>query len=256
MIKKIGILTFQDSINYGAILQAYALQTYLSDLSKENHVSIINYVNPKRKYSQIKGIRKVVSLIWNNSFGLLFRDAKRLKRTKAFKRKFFRLTQNFKSRSQLLNASSVFDYYIVGSDQVWNPRNTNSDLSYFFDFVEDDKTKISYAPSFGGTSVNDAFISGTKILLERFKKISIRENAGLTILRDKYSLDAKVVCDPVFLLKREKWIDIIDERLIKEKYILCYYMPGDKKGEDMILSISVEITAMRSCGILPYPMKQ
>ena len=50
---KIGILTFHWPENYGAVLQAYALQSYLTDLGHD--VEIINYrpINHNLYYLQL-----------------------------------------------------------------------------------------------------------------------------------------------------------------------------------------------------------
>ena len=51
-MKKVGILTFHDAHNYGAVLQAYALKKYLINLGLD--ATIINYhhynIQMKRNY--------------------------------------------------------------------------------------------------------------------------------------------------------------------------------------------------------------
>ena len=64
MRKTVGIITFHDSINYGALLQAYALQSYIQSLGFE--VDIINYKNKERTFAQVKGLKKIRSIIWKN----------------------------------------------------------------------------------------------------------------------------------------------------------------------------------------------
>ena len=48
---KIGILTFQRAENYGAMLQAYALQTFLKSMSDGFDVEIIDYRNKAIEWS-------------------------------------------------------------------------------------------------------------------------------------------------------------------------------------------------------------
>lgn len=63
------------------------------------------------------------------------------------------------------------DYYIVGSDQVWNEEITGDyQFSYYFDFVPDGKKIISYATSFGKNelTIDSKNITLIENLLRRF----------------------------------------------------------------------------------------
>ena len=65
---KIGIITFQNAVNYGAVLQTYALQHTIEKLGGNSE--IINYQCKKINYMydpfpQTTNIRKVLSnIIW------------------------------------------------------------------------------------------------------------------------------------------------------------------------------------------------
>lgn len=239
MENKIGILTFQDSINYGAILQVYALQTYLSDLGFD--VEIINYCNSKRRYAQIKGVRKYASILWHSTIGLFVSDKKRKRRTIDFKNNYLKLTQIMKTKSSLTELNSKFNVFITGSDQVWNKRNNGGDLSYFLDFVYEEGIKMSYAPSFGKSSITDDYANEIEDLLRKIQYISIREISGKNILQERFGINSKLVCDPIFLLDESDWKKLLFPMGFDEHYILCYYMPGDKEVENKILEVSKKI---------------
>lgn len=202
---KIGILTFQQAINYGAVLQMYALYTFINQLGYP--VEILNY-DAKKISSGYKAFH-LKSMFWPKSlaFELLNYRIKgnRNKKFEQFVHKYIKMSP-LVSRSQLKKKSDDYDCYIVGSDQVWNPFITGSDTTYFLDFVQG-KRKISYAASFGISQWPKKCSISLGAILENFYHISVREKTGKEIIhrimpaRDDITVDV----DPVFLLKRKEW---------------------------------------------------
>ena len=107
-MKKIGILTFHASSNYGAFLQTYALSTILKRRGCD--VKIINLELEKKDLS----IKTLIFYYWSY---LKFKYARK---------RFLNLTQKYQSSQDLKNNLPDCDLYIVGSDQVWNPNITKS----------------------------------------------------------------------------------------------------------------------------------
>ena len=173
---KINLLTFHRALSYGAVLQTYAM---IKTLQRMGHdVTIIDYQKPF--------LRKVPTGLWSlkKSYGL-----KRLKKENVFRKfrvsKFKSSTKKFKTISEIQAYEFNADWYIVGSDQVWNPRITKDSLKiYFFDFIKS-KNKISYAASFGASewAASEEDTSAVKLLLADFNAISVREESGKKILR-------------------------------------------------------------------------
>lgn len=237
MKKTVGIITFHDSINYGALLQAFALQSYIQSLGRE--VEIIDYKNKDRTFSQVKGLRKIRSIIWKKTFYKFFNSKKRLERTNKFiKENLYISKKTFLNPKEISENPPIYDYYITGSDQVWNPRNNNRDFTYWLSFVPEGKKKISYAPSFGLSKLDYEYINECSNYINSFDSISIREIEGKNILKKYYSIDGEVVLDPTFLVPINSWDDVISEKCYKKHYILCYYMPGDEKVTNKIKEMS------------------
>ena len=67
------------------------------------------------------------------------------------------------------------------------------------DFVPDNKTKISYAPSFATESILKPHEIFIKNKIARINHISVRETSGLKILENIGIENAVQVMDPVFL---------------------------------------------------------
>lgn len=227
-MKKIGILTFSRSFNYGAILQMFALYTYLTN--KDLQVDIIN--NYQRKdQSNRTFFQRIRSNIWQYTVRSIFKDYKRINKTQKFKKAMLNYTEFIPNRNVLVKKAEGYDLVIVGSDQVWNPIFAGIDDNWFLFFAK--CKKISYAASFGLSKIPEKFIEIYKKGLKNLDKISVREETGKKIIKDIINKDVDVVMDPVFLLNKKEWSDIAIEPRY-EKYILCYYMPGFPKVEKKI----------------------
>lgn len=220
---KIGIITFINTINFGALLQAYALQEVLSGFG--NDVEVIRYIN--------KNIEEKEK---NNGKITLKKIYKKIIMGKATKRKEEKFkafeNNNIKFGLQLNNnfeqINKLYDLFVTGSDQVWNMKITNKDWNYFLDFVSDDKKKISYAPSFGNDKFPEEEKNNLKEQVKKFKALSVREESGKKLIEEISSKKAEVVLDPTLLLNKEEWESKIKFKPKIEHYILVY-IPHNKK---------------------------
>lgn len=124
---KIGILTFHEADNYGAILQAYALY---KTVDKSASVEVVNYHNrfiieQVRKISQGNIIRKAI--------GVLFKIRKHMA-FQRFSKRNINISKGY-DISTIKECNHEYDAVFIGSDQVWNIECTDSDRTYFGDFV-------------------------------------------------------------------------------------------------------------------------
>lgn len=131
----------------------------------------------------------------------------------------------FRSYSELYQNPPIYDIYCIGSDQVWNPR-CNTNLSpYFASFAPKSKKKISYASSFGITRLPDSAKNQYRKLLGDLNSISVREDAGIEIVKSVSGKNAIKVVDPTLLLTKEEWQTIAKyDKIPKDKYILLYVL--------------------------------
>lgn len=220
MRKKIAILTFHRSINYGAVLQAFALKSVITELNAD--CSIIDYKN-----QFIEDINQVKLLNFNSTKdfinGIITYPTKKKKFNKFihFRKKYLQPVE-FNANDQ-----KMFDVFITGSDQVWNYRLSNFDKTYFLDFVNDNRKKNSYAASFGFSEIPEEHTELYRSLLKGFNNISIRETQGAKIIADLINQDKPVVLDPTLLLDKKQWESMFNIRrgiAINKKYILLYLM--------------------------------
>lgn len=232
---KIKTLTTYDVYNYGASLQAYALQTYLADSG--NDVEIINY-QPEyltRKYDY-KWVNPESWMSRNIVARCLYRVMKYLQRqtTLGRKRKFDEFNhkilketkQKYLTYDDLCQNPPEADLYIVGSDQIWNVfYETGRDPAFYFDFVKKG-AKASYAASFSYLNIDNKNLERIRKSLSTFEAVSVREYQGLDIL-NKIGIKGTWVLDPVFLLSVDKWKMLMSDFKKTEPYLLVYDFEGN-----------------------------
>ena len=248
-MKKVGILTFHRAINYGAVLQAYALQSKVMDLGFDAEIidygaigvldespikknvfqRIFDYiVGPVSRFRHL--MRRVEVLLILRVENRLFRKdiEKQAAAFSEFERDQLNISENSYHAGQDLEGVELhYNGIITGSDQVWNPLITQCDLAYFLNFIDDNNKKISYAPSFGNENIPEDFKGKIVHELKNIKCLSVRETAGAEIIKNISGRDAQVVVDPTLLLSSEEWQRIIPEAKINEPYIFCYALLGN-----------------------------
>jgi Polysaccharide pyruvyl transferase. len=223
---KICILTFHSAFNYGAMLQAYALQETVKNLGYE--VKIINYRPSKQKgmYSVINTSSFSKATILKNLYNLFYVKKIRLRNESYLKFLNENLSIDpieFITEDEVPRIVQKYDVVVTGSDQIWNFSEKSLDRStrYLVDFEFQGK-RISYAASFGDGVEDAERISDVIIpLLKKYDALSVREIEAKKYL-SKYNLESMMTLDPTLLLPRDEWSLIASPRVISEPYILYY----------------------------------
>lgn len=222
---KIGIITFHRALNYGAVLQTYALTNVLQEQGFD--VSVIDYrcnaVEEIYRPFYAKECKTVSTKI--KKLLKSFQFIRRKKQFDAFVDRYIPLTVSCRSREELVKIAADFDIIITGSDQVFNISLAGGELTYFLDFVPDNIKKVSYAASFGVSELTDGEKKIIKPLIESFDAVTLREKSGIDLLHSVCGIDASCVIDPTLLLKKEKWEALAEKpENVPEKYILVIIM--------------------------------
>lgn len=241
-MKKIAIFTMNGYHNYGNRLQNYATQEVLKSLgfSVETVINNTKYINESNKsISLIQKLKSITSkeIYMKIKFKLWYYMHKnkvkkyKIKRIEAFKN--FTLLNivetNLNISDDLLDR---FEYFVTGSDQVWNPIFRQGSSIDFLSFAPRNK-RIAYSPSFGISEIPPEYVEKYTIWLSEMSKLSIREIAGAKIIKDLTGRDAIVLVDPTLMLKKEKWLSIskIASNKPKKEYLLTYFL-GVISGEN------------------------
>lgn len=237
MKKKVGIITILKVNNYGAELQSYALQRKLNLMGYDAEIiDYLYYKHPKHKrealskpfyhYSLKNKIKEFALAIKNRL--LRMRDTSaysiREKKFEDFHTTYNQLSSTCYTRmSQLYNNPPEYDIYCVGSDQVWNPRCYTNIEPYFLTFAPRNAKRISYASSFGTSTIPNSAINKYKELILGLDNIGVRESSGEKLINSLTGRSAKVVLDPTLLLTDSQWRAV--EKPVKNvegKYVLVY----------------------------------
>lgn len=264
---KIGILTQPLLNNYGGILQAFALQ---KTLAKLGHTSIV--IN--RQFPNKGKYKKILSIIFR-LIKYIFVSKKTIIRVWTSKKEENIINQHFisfisnhintskpiKSNKELKSITKQnFDAYIVGSDQVWRPKYSPCLENYFLDFLdkENKSIKISYAASFGVDSweLSPKETKKCSELIKKFDAVSVRENSGVDLCRDKFNFEARLVLDPTLLLGKEEYENLILNKDKKNSNGLFIYFLDLNEEKKKISNIISKKLSLREFFFLPNIINQ
>ena len=234
-MKKVGIITVHRLPNWGSTLQAYALQRVINGLGFETENIDYRYPNEfhwergKNWGRKPPLILKSVALSIKNKimYTLHLKARPQMQLLNKFINSNMKLSRKYSSFDELHKNPPIYDIYVSGSDQIWNPNTMLGDTSYMLDFASDSAKKIAYASSFSCRNIPEDKVSIYKKYLNRYYALSVRENNGKTIIHELLGREADIVLDPTLLLSREDWHDLsMKARKVKlpSKYILCYML--------------------------------
>ncbi len=223
---KLGILTFVNTTNYGASLQAYALQQVIA---REGHeCEIIGYTCRKvneshspQNAARKKGIKRLFAPV------LAIISQKSHNQFRRFENEYCVFSKPC-DEFTIASVAEKYDRIIVGSDQVWNVDITGNDKSFFLDFIEDDKKKYSYAASVG-TKYFKQNISEYESLIRKFQVISIREKGTAEQLRKSINREDIITDVDPTLLNYKRWSSFVTQNNKYGDYIFLYFIPEDPK---------------------------
>lgn len=220
-MKKVGILTFHRAINYGAVLQTYAL--YKTVQKMDSKVEVIDYRCDliENYYYHVFSKHNSVK---QNIKNLLF-CVKQKKRNKAFE-KFREEYLPLSDKAYYMNSDKTklqddYSCFFVGSDQVWNYPCINGDKTFLLDFVTDKNKKNSYAASLGKMNDEQIKLMEFEKYIEDFNNISIREQDGINLIQKLTGKEARMDLDPTLLLTADDWKKVASDVDIKD-YLLVY----------------------------------
>lgn len=246
---KLGILTLPLEINYGGILQNYALQRALCKLGHEaitidrhNRVGYPSFARHLMGYSkrilQHYLRHRNVTVKWNPF--LSEEEFKKLtENTQRFINKNINLTYKvYSDQLEKIDHDYQFDGYVVGSDQVW--------LNYycpdsFLSFVKRKNVKkVIYAASCGKRSFfnDDKLVRECSELAKSFNGISVREKSLVSKCESELGVSAEFVLDPTLLLTPEEYKELLSEKMNDEAIVFSYILDNNNKKQQVVSSVA------------------
>lgn len=217
----VGVAGVWYGVNYGSVLTYYALYKLLIKLG----------------YSVIMiGKQRMLEYDWEI-------DSK--VHSRMFALKYYKdISPNLKME-EMHRLNRYCDTFLMGCDQVWNYDGVarHFGLNNYFDYVAEDKKKISYASSFGhdrSFTPTDKMPIVTK-LFHRFDAISVREADAVRVLKDEFGIEGTQVVDPIFLLDKEEYQELLKDSRVKEtegKYLLSYILNPTPEIREALLYVA------------------
>ena len=252
-MKKIGIITLTGYINYGNILQNYALQTILKRLG--HRVWTIDL----KRYSwlhffYINGCILFYKLLGRNQH---FRETpiKWAKKQYPLRRFVYSHISLTVPRIRWFRASVIeryhFDCLLVGSDQVWRPRYNPRIEDLYFQFAKGfSLRRVAYAASFGTDDWEYTLEQQTVCapLAQMFDAISVREQSGVNLCRTKLGVSADWVLDPTMLLTKSDYCSLCSSIDVRSPFIFAYILDENEK-------LVKEVERIATLKNLPYLIK-
>lgn len=242
-MKKIGVITINDFNNYGNRLQCYAVQCCLESMG---------YV-----VENIFNTYSCDGFIVNSGRKLIrqMRDFRRRNIVAVRKQNFAEFNQNIRfSKDRIINGrfdnkiSDRYDFFITGSDQVWNPYDSGRSEIDFLTFASEEK-RISFSASMGVEKIPDQMRKKYREYLKDYHRISVREETAKMIIEELTGrTDVEVLVDPTMLLTAKEWEKVSEKPDIPyhSRYILAYFLGGMGARAAVIKSIA----EMYSCDII------
>lgn len=223
-MKKVGIVTIYDTNNYGNRLQNYAMQEVLSKMGVEVE-TLRNYANTNKEDNRIIHTLKRIK----NGLQRVKKIGN--KRAKCFQ-EFDRNIEFASKELRWDNAGQFvknYDYFVTGSDQVWNPYFDRLSKIDLLEFAPPEK-RISIAASFGVEKLEAKYEKECQKALNEFHAISVREQQGKQIIQQMEGIskekEIEVVLDPTMMLTEKQWEKVMKKPkdMPQGKYILNYFL--------------------------------
>lgn len=231
---EVGIISlYYKNHNYGGLLQAYALTSYLNSHGVDCEQISWDFMDGLKRYRNETTSYKSKSIgqIAKKSIITLIEHANKKNQSKrmiAFERFEDIIPHSSKlyMRNNIEESITEYDCFITGSDQVWNMSRYNPEQ--FLHFVPTSKVKLSYAASMPDLKLTE---DQRKIICEHLKTfdaVSVREKITAEKLNKWSEKKIEWVLDPTLLLTALEWDKVARPYEINDDYIFCYFLGGRK----------------------------
>jgi hypothetical protein len=230
--------THQNEMNYGAVLQAYALQKQLHKLHVDDE--ILDLKKTHQMFNKVKFNKHLLGNMYSNICNLLciLQRKKRIKRFREFVNNNIKMTHHYETIEEVTKSPPVADAYITGSDQTFNT-HWGIRPDKFLRFGSKETKRISYAASMGIPIVKDEYLNDFVSAIKAYSFLSVREQCSADYISKVCNMPCSTNLDPTLLLSKEEWSELassyrLGRKIRREKYILVYYLL-----ENSLLNIAV-----------------
>lgn len=241
-MKRAAIITITDYLNYGNRLQNFATQEILKSYGLDVE-SIANFPEREKvnefefRSMRIKNAMRLSPLVFIRKLGEKFSErVNRNKFQKALKAKenSFReyalrhtVETSYVVKNEIIpqGLADQYDYFVIGSDQIWNPHIRYGNSFDFARFAALNK-RIALAPSFGISDIDANYQPNYRLWLSEIEHLSVREMAGAAIIKQLTGRNVPVLVDPTLLLNKDQWLQVAETNKHKpaKPYLVTYFI--------------------------------
>ncbi|GHV96383.1 hypothetical protein AGMMS50293_27030 [Spirochaetia bacterium] len=226
---KIGILNFWTSNNFGAVLLTYSLEKAIYKIFPNFEVEGIKYTKEAHRFPwSFSVLRKLGPVYYIKNLGKrLLHYFPAQKKFDEF-RKYINASNASYNERTIKEISTIYDKIIIGSDVCWGTSNMYFDETYWLPFIADKNKKLAYAACIPEVAINSKRRDFVIKMLNDFGCITTRNKHTKDLIENCTTMKVNCVLDPVFLLTKEGWSDVIEEpRGNYGKFIFVYQAADD-----------------------------
>ena len=245
--RKIGILTLQNQLNYGGVLQAFALQRVLRD--KGYDAEVVDYwlaprnarlngyfFDPSRSW--LRRMTRAAGFLLKRGAYYVRSDIARHRRTIRFIKENIALSAVAYRSAKELEGITGYAALVVGSDQVWHYGFHGKPNPFLLGQVDASIRRVAYAASFGFTALPDAFLREYQDGIGRFAAIGVREKEGVALVKQWTGREAHWVLDPTLLLSERAWRQQLGPRPEGGPFTVCYWLGDTGKCAELVKALA------------------
>jgi hypothetical protein len=253
-MKKAAIITITDYLNYGNRLQNFAAQEILKSyklevesipnfpvrIEESGMLFTINRIKNALLLSPATMIKKLDEKIYEKKNKAKYQQAQKAKQ-KSFRDYSTKHTTetSFTVQNNKMpeNLGDQYDYFVIGSDQIWNPNIRWGNSFDFAQFAPRHK-RVALAPSIGVSHIDEQYQELYSKWLSSIDYLSVRENAGAKLIKELCGKDVPVLIDPTLMISREQWLSVSETHAFKPKkaYLLTYFIGTVSRNRRKILN--------------------
>lgn len=240
-VRKTITVTYQNALNYGAVLQAYALHQHLSKLGIDD--KLLDLKKSHKVFNKIEFNKHLPGNIYANMLSLchILETKRRIKHFREFVARNMNTTSRYETAEEIVSNPPIADAYITGSDQTFNTY-WGIKPERFLRFGSAETKRISYASSMGGVTVKDEYLDEFISAIKAYSFVSTREQSDADYISKLCSVPCSVNVDPVFLLAKDAWSRLASNSGScatnnRGKYILVYELLENSLLNDVAMKI-------------------
>jgi len=229
-MKNIAIVTINDYANIGNRLQNLAVQTILKNRYNNINVETIRNFANRPNFGRIYYFMKCFEHNVKQVFGIFDAKYRYAGKFLKFNKKIQFSKFGFFNGCNYRRIDNQYDYFVVGSDQIWNPLLFRGCMYNNFLMFTSPSKKITFAPSIALDKIPEQYTGMYDEYLKAFDRIFVREKDSIELVKQFANCPVEATLDPTMFLSKYEWMQFAKNTKQKNRYVLCYFLGGKSES--------------------------